>query len=103
MESIFKQFYSLFKSIKHMNNLRITNGFNKLTDAVLETRANNIVSSMTANPNFATPTPTLAAMQTAIDNFSDALAKAQTGSQYDKAFKTQKRGELIKLLHSLGN
>jgi hypothetical protein len=42
-------------------------------------------------------------MQTAIDNFSDALAKAQTGSQYDKAFKNQKRGELINLLHSLGN
>ncbi len=86
-----------------MNLLRITNGFDKLSDANLEARANNIVASMTGNASFATPSPTLAVVQTAIDNYSAALAKAQTGSSYDKAYKNQKKGDLIDLLHSLGN
>lgn len=83
--------------------LRITNGFDKLSDANLETRAGAILSAMTANVSFPTPSPTLVVVQTATTDFAIALAKAKTGSEYDKAFKNSKREELITLLHSLGN
>jgi hypothetical protein len=86
-----------------MNLLRITNGFDKLSDNDLEVRANNIIASMTGNADFPTPTPTLAAMQAAADAYTNALAKAKTGSLYEKAFKNQKKAELTDLLHSLGN
>lgn len=64
-----------------MNVLRITNGFDKLSDSNLEARANNILSSMTGNANFATPSPTLVVMQTGIDEFTSALAVAQSGAR----------------------
>ncbi len=82
--------------------LRITNGFDKLNDADLEAKANHIYASMNGNTIFPTPTPTLTVFQTAIDDYSDALAKAESGSAYDKAAKNQKRLELIDILHQLG-
>ncbi len=86
-----------------MIQLRITNGFERLSDASLEARAISIVAALTDNPAFTSSSPTLTAMHTAISNYSNALAKATGGSPYDKAFKNQKRLELIDLLHSLGN
>ena len=87
-----------------MNVLRITNGFDKLSDANLIIKTQNIVVSMTPpeNPYFATPSPTLADMQDAIDSFTNAVAVAKTGSSYDKALKNQYRMDLIEMLHSLG-
>lgn len=86
-----------------MPNLRINNGIDRLSDADLEVKANSIVSDMTGNADFPTPTPALAAVQTAIDAYTQALATAQSGSNYDKAVKNQKRSDLIDLLHSLSN
>jgi hypothetical protein len=83
--------------------LRITNGFEKLSDSDLLARANNIMSGMTGNASFATPTPTLATFQTAIDAFENSLSVAQSGSNYDKAFKNEKRSAMIDVIHSLGN
>jgi hypothetical protein len=56
--------------------LRITNGFDRLSDAQLEVKANTIVSSITGNSNFPTPTPTLADVQIAITAYTAALATA---------------------------
>jgi hypothetical protein len=86
-----------------MRILRITNGFERLTDAALEARANSILAALTGNTAFPTPVPSLPALQTAIDDYTDALARAQQGSAYEKAFKNQKKMVLIDLLHSLGN
>lgn len=49
--------------------LRLTNGFDQLSDADLEVRAASILNAVTGNANFPTPQPTLAKVQTAIDNF----------------------------------
>jgi hypothetical protein len=57
---------------------------------------------MTGNPNFPTPTPTLAALQAAIDDFATALSDAENGGSYDKAVKNQKRNALVDILHALG-
>lgn len=83
--------------------LRITNGFDKLSDSDLLARVNNIMSGMTDNASFPTPTPTLATVQTSIDAFQDARSVAQSGSSYDKAVKNQKKSEMIDLIHGLGN
>lgn len=85
-----------------MNVLRITNGFDKLSDAALEVRTNSILSSVAGNEFFPEPVPDLETIQTTITNFSNALAKAKNGSLYEKAFKNQKREELIEVMHSLG-
>jgi hypothetical protein len=81
--------------------LRITNGFTRLSDPKLGSRASNIHLAMTGNPNFATPIPTLAAFQTGINEFLAASSEADNGGSYDKAVKNQKRDALIELLHSL--
>lgn len=86
-----------------MNVLRITNGFNRLSDNDLEAKANSIITAMTGNPDFPTPTPTMAVLQAASDDFSAALAIAKNGSPYEKAVKNEKRAALITLLHSLAN
>ncbi len=83
--------------------LRITNGFEKLSDADLEVRSNNIENSMNGNPNFTTPVPAITVLQDGIATFTEALAIAKTGSPYDKAVKNQKRQDLIEVLHALGN
>jgi hypothetical protein len=58
---------------------------------------------MTDNSSFTTPTPTLAVVQAAVDAFTNALDVAQSGGTYEKAFKNQKRQEVIDLMHSLAN
>lgn len=83
--------------------LRITNGFDRLSDANLEVKANTIVTAMTGNTYFPTPNPDLPTLQAAVDAYVNALAVAKDGSYYDKAVKNQKRAALIELLHALGN
>lgn len=82
--------------------MRIKNGFDKQSDANLVVRTQNIIAAITGNPNFTTPDPSLATIQTALDAFADGLDKAQTGDRVDIAVKNQKRAELIDLLHLLG-
>lgn len=85
-----------------MTVLRITNGFTKLSDPNLISRANSIQQAMVGNLNFSSPTPTLAALQTAINDLVTALSDADNGGNYDKAVKNQKRNALIDILHNLG-
>jgi hypothetical protein len=87
-----------------MSVLRITNGFTRLSDENLLGRAGEInLAMVAASGTFPTPTPTLATLQTAISDFSIALAKAKSGSELDKSIKNDRRQELINLLHALGN
>jgi hypothetical protein len=86
-----------------MTVIKVTNGFSRLSDANLLSRAGQINIAMTGNTNFPTPTPTLAALQTALSDFEIAMAKAKTGSELEKAIKNDKREALIDLLHALGN
>jgi hypothetical protein len=83
--------------------VKVTNGFNRLSDENLLGRAGQINIAMNDNGNFTTPTPTLAQLQTALTDFEIALAKAKTGSELEKAIKNDKREVLIDLLHALGN
>ncbi len=83
-----------------MQNLRITNGFDRLSDANLEVRANQIINDLTEN--FSTA-PGLAGLTDARDNYTAALAVAVDGSKYEKALKNQRRTALIEELHLMAN
>lgn len=83
-----------------MENLRITNGFERMSDATLLARTNQILSDLVVN--FATA-PGLTVLTSAKDVFETALAQAQDGGTYEKALKNQSRDELITQLHLMGN
>ncbi|TWI80570.1 hypothetical protein IQ13_3249 [Lacibacter cauensis] len=75
--------------------------FSRMSDGNLESKTHSIISNMTGNANFPTPTPSLAALETAADNYSSALVKALTGNRADVADKNAKRAELENVLRSL--
>ena len=79
-----------------MTSLRITNGFEKLSDPNLLTRTSQILNNL--DLNFSTA-PGLAAMTTARDNFADALSKSIDGGIIEKAIKNQRRQELVDQHH----
>lgn len=84
--------------------LRVTNGFNRLSDDNLVVKANQIKLAITENTeNFPSPSPSMATLATAIGNFTKALSKAEGGSNLDKAVKNDMREIVISLLHKLGN
>jgi hypothetical protein len=83
-----------------MENLRITNGFDRLSDANLQVRANQIIGDLTGN--FSTA-PGLPALTTAKDVFVTALSAAKDGGKVQVAIKNQRRDELIEQLHLMGN
>ncbi|MBV9007546.1 MAG: hypothetical protein JO354_00040 [Verrucomicrobia bacterium] len=72
-------------------------------DAVLVTRVNNIVVSMTNNSNYPKPSPTLNMVTAANTAFSDAIAAAAEGGKQFTAAKNAKRAELVALLRQLAN
>ncbi|MBD0367237.1 MAG: hypothetical protein ICV53_14185 [Flavisolibacter sp.] len=83
-------------------NLRITNGFDRLSDPRLLVRAQEIFNAMMNNPDFPTPVPALADVQTKIFEYSNAISAALEGGKVQRLFRDQKRRELIDLLHALG-
>ena len=82
-----------------MKKLTITNGFGQMSDPTLETRSYQILTAMTDNPNFLTPTPAIADMTTLIGEFFDALSQCKEGDCLKVAIKNQKREALINGLH----
>ena len=71
------------------------------TDAVLLKNTETIVTSMTNNTDYPTPSPALAVVTTAASAFSVALAGAADGGKEKTAIKNAKRAELVSLLRQL--
>jgi hypothetical protein len=86
-----------------MPQLRIINGFEKMTDVDFLAKTRLVVSEMTGNTNFATPTPALASITTLADAFETAIAVAEAGGSYDKSVRDNKKGELIDAMHNLSS
>lgn len=84
-----------------MSFLRPTNGFDRDSDAKLSQKASFIITKITGNSNFPTPNPTLAAMQTALTEFDEAVDAALTRDSDAVNTKNEKREALIDLLHLL--
>src|SRR6266513_5692934 len=73
------------------------------SDALLVTGTQTIVNSLTSNPDYPTPTPTLATVTTALNAFTVAIADAATGGKEQTAIKIAKRAELVSLLRQLAS
>ena len=86
-----------------MKNLRMKNGFNRLTDADLHIKAAVIVKSMKDNPHFPAPSPTLEQLTHTINAYSVAVQKAQDKGHQQIAEKNSLRSLLIEQLHLINN
>ncbi len=62
-----------------------------------------IISGLTNNPDFPSPTPTIAAVSSALDAFTVAKAEAVKGGKEATALKRAARAELVALLRQLAN
>ena len=82
---------------------KINLGFGKYTEANLLVAAQAVLAAMTGNLNFPTPTPTLAAVQTSISDYSTALSAAKEGGKTNVAVKNQKKEDVISVLVALAN
>ncbi|MFM2296067.1 MAG: hypothetical protein RLZZ350_2480 [Verrucomicrobiota bacterium] len=74
---------------------------NNDSDPVLITDTGSIITALTGNAHFTTPAPTLAAMQTALTEFSTAVNDAVNGGVVLTAIKNTKRAVLAVLLRQL--
>ena len=85
-----------------MKMQKISTSFAGFTDANLEQKAEYILEQMTGNASFASPTPTLAELQTAISTYSLALVAAAGLDRTQVAIKNEVRQALEVLLGKLG-
>jgi hypothetical protein len=73
------------------------------SDPQLITDTNTILANMNGNTNYSTPSPDLAAIQTALDEFSTALADAADGGSTLTSIKNDKRAALVAMLRDLAS
>ena len=62
-----------------------------------------VLSWMTKNPNYPTPSPDLAMVQTAFDAYKAATAEAAQGGKENTAIRDARRADLVSLLRQLGS
>jgi hypothetical protein len=86
-----------------MAQLRITNGFEGMTDLDFLGKVRFVVQQITGNSNFPTPDPTLASVTTLANQFEQAINDAEAGGSYDKSVRDSKKEELIDTMHNLSN
>jgi hypothetical protein len=80
---------------------KIKRGTSGLRDAALSVHAQHILDNMTGNTNFPTPTPTLAVLTTAWQDFDTALAAAKNRDRQKVIIKNECRKGLEGLLNQL--
>jgi len=73
------------------------------SDAQLVKDAQTIVTSLTDNPSYPTPSPALASVNTAINDFSLAIENAADGGKTLTLIKNQKRAALGAVLRNLAS
>jgi hypothetical protein len=73
------------------------------SDSVLVTDVTTIVTSLTSNPNYATPAPALPLITTANSAFAAAIAAAADGGKQATSDKNAKRASLVSLMRQLAN
>jgi hypothetical protein len=73
------------------------------SDALLITDTRGILTALTGNPHYLTPSPALAPVQTALDEFITAVADAANGGVTLTSIKNDKRAALVALLRALAS
>jgi len=72
-------------------------------DAQLITRTGGILSAMNDNPSYPVPSPALAGITTALEDFTAAVSAAVDGGKALNAVKRAKRAALVALLRQLAS
>lgn len=72
-------------------------------DAPFTDKVTTILEWMTGNPKYATPSPTLAVVQTAFNAYKVATAEAAQGGVANTTIRDARRAELVSLLRQLAN
>ena len=85
-----------------MRTQKINMSFSKYSDADLLNKANHIVASMTNNPFFVNPVPTLQEVQDVLQFYSNALTAAAGLGRNNIADKNKYRNMLEQVLGQLG-
>ena len=86
---------------KKMPQLRVLLGFNRAVDHAIEELATAVLGKMYPNTALPAPTVSQAALTTARDEFSSAIATAKNGGPEDTAIKNNKKETLVGLLRVL--
>lgn len=82
--------------------LRITNGFDRMSDLDFLGKVRYIVAEMNANiANFPVPDPPLATVSTLAADFEAAINAAASGGSYEKLVRDSKKAGLIDTMHDL--
>lgn len=73
-------------------------GTGRYSDSALATAVRQIIRMMTGNPNFPNPSPSLAELETANNEYEGALEKMKDGTQADTVIKNRRRAALEGIL-----
>ena len=84
-------------------HIRVSTGFSSYTDQQLVTAAGAIVKGMAGNKAFTNPPVDLAAVQSALDELTAAMAGQVQGGTTATAAKNNKRDALVGLLRKLAH
>src|SRR5262245_19373273 len=82
-------------------HLRVVVGFNRFSDALLDTLAGNVVVRIPGNKNFPNPPVDPATLQAAADDFHTSISSSAAGGVHATADKNKKRDTLIALLRKV--
>jgi hypothetical protein len=93
----------LNKEEKIMPQIRVSLGFARSADHQLEETAGEVIAGMTGNASYPTPPVTMAALQTALTEFTAAQAAQASGGPPATAVKEAKGEALIDLLRLVAN
>ena len=80
---------------------RVALGFSRLVAARLIEFIRNVITLMTSNPNFTTPSPTLAAVDTAVTQYESLVQEASNGDRIVIAARNAAKGGLLSLVRQL--
>lgn len=83
--------------------MKIKLNFANLSDAALVMFAESVIAALTGNPNFPTPSPTLASVATLKDNLVASCAAASDGGRTLTALKNGDRKALIDAMRLLAS
>jgi hypothetical protein len=82
--------------------IKAIDGFSRVSNGVIVSRATNIQTALTGNTNFPNPPVDLAALKTAIETFAALIAEALDGSKTVIAERNKQRRAVTQMLKLLG-
>jgi hypothetical protein len=80
---------------------KVSLSFVELSDAELDNFAQGVIDALTGNATYPTPPVTVANLQAAVDEYTDKMAAAQTGSRADRAARNNSRETLVEMLRKV--